>query len=246
MLTSNSNYKEPYCFQDLINGGESFEKPSVVLNRIEEQIRNKNNKFNGFEKAINIYFLVRKWDFVKEHTFCKSPSEYLQHKLNISDSSFRKNIHFGKILIDYKYLFEKIDIEKVKSVHMLDHFKRALENHPEEKVMKALTTMTVREFERFSKRRPLYAHPPELRSPLPKERQISNRTSIFIDYSRYQAILLDSIENDKTILTVGTDSNKTWDQITSALIREGYELSFYEPNTPYASATIIRKKPLLD
>lgn len=230
---------------DLINQGEKFEHAIIVLKRLEGQVRRKLEEFNGFQLAMMIYSLVVNWRMLKDLTSCTGPFEYLEHRFNMTESCARKYYRFANILREYRYLFKGIDYKQIKSIHMLDHFKRALENHPEETVMRALTTMSVREFERFSYRRPLYAPSEEFNDLLSKERPESNRTSVFFDYSRYQPVLEDAFRNSKKVLAIGTDSLDQWDRITLALQREGLELSLYEPETAYASTTITAKKPLL-
>lgn len=231
--------------QDLINQGEEFENAYVVLERIEGQIRNKLEESNGFQLALMIYSLVVEWKSLVDLTTCSNPFEFLEHRFNMSISTSRKYYTFANILRNYRYLFSDMDHKQIKSVHMLDYFKRALENHPEKIVKRALTTMTVREFEQFSKRRPLYAPIEEVKATSNIERPKSSRTSVFFDYSRYQDILTNAFKNGDVILAVGADSFDSWDRITSTLIQEGYELRIYEAGTPYESAIITRKKPLL-
>ena len=231
--------------QDLINQGEKLESAYIVLERNEGQIRRKLEEFNGFQLAMMIYSLNVNWKILRDLTSCDDPFEYLEHHFNMTVFSGRKYYRFANILRDYRYLFRGIDFTEIKSVHLLDHFKRALENHPEEEVMRALITMSVREFERFSHRRPLNAPSEELQDLMSNERPESNRTAVYFDYSRYYDILTDAFKDGKEILAIGTSSQETWGRITLALQWEGFELSEYEANTPHSSASITARKRLL-
>ena len=231
--------------QDLINQGEKLEYAYTVLERHEGQIRDKQEAFNGFQLAVMIFSLVVNWKAIMHLTSCSDPFEYLEHRFNISVYCSRKYYRFAKILRNNRYLFEGVDYRQIKSVHMLDHFKRALENHAKETVMRALTTMSVREFERFSYRRPLYATTEDMKDSFVNERPESNRTSVFFDYSRYQEILTDAFKSGKEVLAIGTESSEHWGRILATLRSEGLELSEYEANSPHSSVSITLKKLLL-
>lgn len=231
--------------QDLINQGEKLEYAYTVLDRNEGQIRNKLEAFNGFQLAMMIYSLIVNWKTIMHLTSCSEPFEYLEHRFNMTIYCSRKYYRFAKLLREYRYLFKGVDYRQIKSVHMMDYFKRALANHDEEIVMRALTTMSVREFERFSYRRPLYAPAEVINESFVNERPESNRTSVYFDYSRYQEILTDAFKSGKEVLAIGTESRERWDKILAALRSEGLELSEYEADSPYSSVTITSKKLLL-
>ena len=230
---------------DLINRGETLENAYTVLERNEEQIRRRYEASYGFRLSMMVYSVVVNWKTLMPLTSCTDPFEFFEHRFNMTEYTGRKYYRLANILREYRYLLRGIDYKQIRSVHMMDDFKRALENHPQQTVLRALTTMSVREFERFSYRRPLYNPSEQQVESLCHDRPESNRTAVYFDYSRYHDVLTDAFEADKEILAIGTESQERWASILSILEREGFEMSYFEGQSPHESATITRRKPLL-
>lgn len=221
---------------DHINHTGKMEPIDVILTRLEGQIRTKNQQHNRVQVCRLLQRFKNDWAVYSNHVQIKDFHQYLEHAANMPESTSRKYVRFGQIMADYKALLEGVDLQAISSVYMLDNLKEALTNHPEQKVLEALRTMSVRDFRRFARRLPLYIA--ESSDILSGSDSARNTFQEYIDFSRYRDILLDSFESGREVVTLGVRSLEEWGKILGALKAEGLEFSAFEEGTEYASIVI--------
>ncbi len=186
--------------------------------------------------VLTVYLLKENWPLLMSTAGFDDFFDFLEVKIGIGYHRAKKFLRFGQILERRRYLFEKIDIEKIKSLYMLDYLEIALGNHPEKYVIDALQTMGVKEFKMFAHRRPLSADKSLVKHITPKRKHVTVEN--YVDCSRYKDIMTGSFHLDNEILTVGTSRTSEWEAIIRKLQEEGIQYRVYEGGTKYASIMV--------
>lgn len=221
---------------DHVNNTGKMEDFAVILARLEDQIRSENRKHNRVTVCELLGKFNNDWAVYRNFVEIKDFYQYLEHAVNMPESTARKYVRFNQIMVDHIGLLRGFDFKSITSIYMLDNLKEALENHSERKVIEALQSMSVREFRRFAKRLPLYIAES---SPISSGNDSGRNTfHEYIDFSRYRDLLLDSFESGRKVLTIGVRSLQEWDKILNALKEHGLEYLTFEEGTQYASIVL--------
>jgi hypothetical protein len=207
---------------DTINLRSTSEHVKEVLERYENQIRDRWREKDILGLCIQVYAIVSMWfvSFAKFTGF-DDPYDYLEHAVNLRKPTAKIYFRIGKSLYTHKYLLRDVDLRQISTPYMLLYLDKACKNHDVLEVPNALLSMSYREFKDYANN-PTPPFPiskkPNLKVKLPEERDTTQKVGKE-ELEEYKKILREGFDRDMEIYILGTNSEDYWKQVKSTLKR---------------------------
>jgi hypothetical protein len=202
---------------DIVNNGSTTETAEIIVERYEDQIRDRIAEKDILGVAMNVYSVDTLWGLSFEKvTGFDDPYEYFEHSLGMRKSTAHVYCRIGRVLEKNRHDLNKVDLEKIASPYMLLYLEKALRNHYWHDVVSALTSMSYRQFQHFSNEYSRLPEPGPIKSATPNK-GASEPVLTKEAFEQYKLWLRKGFDAGMEVLVVGLADDRLWAHVVSKL-----------------------------